>query len=164
MGSAACHDQVVQPSSVSVPSRTPLEIASSPFGTVAETLTDAASRGWSLEGNQVAATSGSPATIAPSSVCMKPEVPRSSWMVSGTPSYRTTVVNSLDFRSESSGVTVSSPASRLQSASSPSTAMDRTVRPSKSRLKLDRCWVATAWMVATPVRTSVAGSYVTSRS
>ena len=57
-------------------------MASSPSGTVAETLTEAASRGWSLEGNQVAATSGWPATIAPSSVWMKPEVPRSSAMVS----------------------------------------------------------------------------------
>ena len=61
-------------------------MASVPLGTAIDSSNVAASRGWSLEGNQVAATSGWPATIAPSSVCMKPEVPRSSWMVSGTPS------------------------------------------------------------------------------
>ena len=141
-----------------------MERASSPSGTVADTLTEAASRGWSLEGNQVAATSGCPATIAPSSVCMKPEVPRSSAMVSGTPSYSTTVVNSESSFKESSGVTVSSSPSRVQSASSSSTVIELISRPWKSRLKLDRCWVATAWMVATAVRTSVSGSYRRSRS
>ena len=86
IGSSASQAQVVQPSSVSWPSRTPFEIASRPSGTVAVTATEAASRGWSFAGNQVAAPCGWPATIAPSSVCMKPDDPKASSMVSGTPS------------------------------------------------------------------------------
>src|SRR4029453_9950758 len=50
-------------------------MASRPFGTEAVTLTGAASRGWSLAGNQVAAASGWPATIAPSSGGVKPGRP-----------------------------------------------------------------------------------------
>ena len=48
-------------------------------------------------------------------------------------------------------MTVSSSPSRLQSAGRPSTVIDRTVSPSKSRLKLDRFCVARAEMVAVPV-------------
>ena len=86
MGSVASHDQVVQPSSVSWSWSTPLEMASRPSGTVALTLTEAASRGWSLAGNHVAAPCGWPATIAPSSVGMEPERPKASSIVCGTPS------------------------------------------------------------------------------
>ena len=38
------------------------------------------------------------------------------------------------------------------------TVIERTLRPTRSRLKLDRCCVAFAWIVATPVSVSVAGA------
>jgi len=68
-----------------------LEIASSPAGTVTTNVKLALSVGWSLSGNQLAATSGSPATTAPSSVCMNPASmlksgPMTICWVLGTPS------------------------------------------------------------------------------
>jgi len=42
--------------------------------------------------------------------------------------------------------------------------MDRTVSPSKSKLNLDRFWVAAAVIVATPSSSLVAGSNRSSRA
>jgi hypothetical protein len=50
------------------------------------------------------------------------------------------------------GTTVSSWRVRDQSAAAPSTVMLRTVRPTRSRLKLESPCVATASIVATPHR------------
>ena len=103
----------------------------------------------------MAATAGWPSTMAPSSVWKNPDW---SGSVSGTPSYLMTTLNRLPVGIPASGVTVNSPASRLHPAATPSTIADRTVSPSRSRLKLDRFWVAVAEIVATPASTSVAGS------
>jgi len=47
---------------------------------------------------------------------------------------------------------------RDQLAGRPSTLIERTVSPTKSRLNRDRFWVAVAEIVATPVSRSVGGS------
>jgi hypothetical protein len=71
--------------------RRPLEIASSPAGTVTTNVKLALSVGWSLSGNQLADPSGSLTTTAPSSVWMNPYgsgssgTDRSTWVL-GTPS------------------------------------------------------------------------------
>src|SRR5437868_10806941 len=62
---------VVSPRSTCAAS-TPLEAATSPFGTFIEMVYVALSLGWSLEGNQVLAAFGSQATSAPSSVATHP--------------------------------------------------------------------------------------------
>jgi hypothetical protein len=67
-------------------------------------------------------------------------------------------VNLRPLRSPCLGVTVSSWSVRDQPAERPLTLIERTVRPTKSRLKLDRFRVALAEMVATPTSRSVAGS------
>jgi hypothetical protein len=67
-------------------------------------------------------------------------------------------VNLRPLRSPCLGVTVSSWSVREQPAERPFTLIERTVRPTKSRLKLDRFRVALAEMVATPTSRSVAGS------
>ncbi|WP_345390156.1 hypothetical protein [Nonomuraea salmonea] len=50
------------------------------------------------------------------------------------------------------GRTVSSEPCRVKVAAASSTVTPRTCRPVRSRLKLDRSWVAAARMVATPSR------------
>ena len=60
------------------------------------------------------------------------------------------------------GMTVSSPPFRSHSAAPPRTLIDSTVSPTKSRLNCERFCFARALIVAFPVSTSVAGSYVIS--
>ena len=72
MGSGACQSNRVVPPWVVVPARNPLATTPRPCGTVTWKSYAALSLGWSLTGNQPAATSGCPATVAPSSVAMKP--------------------------------------------------------------------------------------------
>lgn len=86
IGSTACQVQVLQPPAVRRPRGRPLATASNPSGTVIRNVYEALSLGWSLTGNHVAATAGSPATRAQSSVWMNPEMPSWSTIVSGTPS------------------------------------------------------------------------------
>jgi hypothetical protein len=62
-----------------------LDTATRPAGAVTVTATDAASRGWSSAGNQVAALSGWPETTAPSSVCTNPDAVHPLPPASGTP-------------------------------------------------------------------------------
>ena len=71
IGSGASQTQVVPRPWVRRPTRRPLEIASSPAGTVT-TKVKALSVGWSLRGNQLAEPSGSLTTTAPSSVWIQP--------------------------------------------------------------------------------------------
>ncbi len=88
MGVGASQTHRVSPAWVSWLSSDPLATTSSPSGTVTAKLKPARSRGWSLTGNQVAATWGWPATSTPSSVRMNPPHP-SAWSQergSGTPS------------------------------------------------------------------------------
>src|SRR3954452_490165 len=92
IGSVASQFQVVRPAEVLLPRSFPFAIAWSPAGAVMWKVNDALSRGWSLAGNQLEAPWGSPATIAPSSVWMNPEAPKSS-SVAGMPSYAATTVN-----------------------------------------------------------------------
>jgi hypothetical protein len=132
-----------------------LEIASSPRGTVISNVYDALSLGWSFTGYHVSAPWGWPTSSAPSSVWKKPDV---SGSVCGTPSYAMRTANLLWSRSPRDGLIVSSPSAWVHRARSPFTRTDRTVRPSKSRLKLDRFWVALASILATPVNVSVGGS------
>jgi hypothetical protein len=140
-----------------------LEIASSPAGTVTTKVKAALSVGWSLRGNQLADPSGSLTTTAPSSVWINPASrvksgPKLICWVRGTPSYRTMVVNRRPLCSLCLGVMVSSWSwLRAQRAFRPSTRTDRTVIPWKSRLNRQRFCVATAEIVATPTRRSVAG-------
>ena len=68
------------------------------------------------------------------------------------------MVNLRPLRSPCLGVTVSSWSVRDQPAERPFTLIERTVSPTKSRLKLDRFWVALAEILATPTSRSVAGS------
>jgi hypothetical protein len=75
MGSRATHVQVVSSPRVRDCLSLPLAMTSSPAGAVASKVNDALSLGWSFAGNQVAATSGWPTTMAPSSVAMKPDTP-----------------------------------------------------------------------------------------
>jgi hypothetical protein len=163
MGSLARHRHVVHPLPVRRRTSIPLATASNPFGTVIRNVYDAVSLGWSLTGNHVSATCGCPTTRAPSWVWMNPDRPPNSSSVSGTPSYLTTVTKRVRSRIPRAGVILSSPPSRLHLARRPLTVIDRTVSPTKSRLYLERFWVARAVMVATPVRTSVEGSYRISR-
>jgi len=72
IGSGASQTQVVLWPWVRRPTRRPLEIASSPAGTVTTKVKDALSVGWSLRGNQLAEPSGSLTTTAPSSVWIQP--------------------------------------------------------------------------------------------
>ena len=66
--------------------------------------------GWSLAGNQIEATCGSPTTTAPSLVCTKPTVPTPGSSNSlGVPWYVTTVVKPWPERIPWLGVTTSSP-------------------------------------------------------
>ena len=67
-------------------------------------------------------------------------------------------MNLRPFFSPCFGVTVSSWSVRDQLAERPLTLIERTVSPTKSRLKRDRFWVALAEIVATPASRSVAGS------
>ena len=109
IGSTASQFHVVHPPLVCSLVRTPLAIASRPAGTAMWYVNEALSRGWSLAGNQVAATCGSPWTIAPSSVGRNPRKPKPSWKIgSGTPSYRATTVKVEPFVSPLFGLTVSS--------------------------------------------------------
>ena len=91
IGSGACQSQVRLAPWRLRPSRRPLATTSRPAGAVTTKVYDALSIGWSLTGNQLAATSGWPATIAPSSVWMnpasmvKPGPSTISWVI-GTPS------------------------------------------------------------------------------
>ena len=151
IGSAASQFQVVQAPLACWPVRAPLAIASSPVGTVMWNVNDALSRGWSLAGNQVAATCGSPLTIAPSSVGMKPDRPSPP-----RERLRDAVVAGDDREgrrrsSGRSGLTVSSWPLRCVLALAPLTVSDRRRMPMKSKLKADRFWVARAVMVAMPV-------------
>src|SRR4051794_18095514 len=87
IGSGCSHRHVVQPALVDRPAGDPLDSASRPFGTVSAIEYDALSIGWSLDGNQAWATSGSPRTMTPSAVVKAPPSPRSgSRMTLGTPS------------------------------------------------------------------------------
>ena len=72
IGSRATHRHVVQPSRVRSRRSTPFATTSTPSGTVTSKVYEALSSGWSLTGNQAVADSGSPATMAPSVVAMKP--------------------------------------------------------------------------------------------
>jgi hypothetical protein len=64
-----------------------LDTASRPLGTVTAMVKEALSIGWSLAGNQVAATSGWPMITTPSSVWKTPASPRlGSTMTCGIPS------------------------------------------------------------------------------
>jgi hypothetical protein len=91
IGSGACHSQVRWPPWRLRPSRRPWATTSRAAGAVTTKVQDALSIGWSLTGNQVAATSGWPATMAPLSVWMnpasmvKPGTSTISWVM-GTPS------------------------------------------------------------------------------
>ena len=67
-------------------------------------------------------------------------------------------MNLRPFFSPCFGVTVSSWSVRDQLAERPLTLIERTVSPTKSRLKRDRFWVALAEIVAIPTSRSVAGS------
>ena len=82
----------------------------------------------------------------------------------GTPSYTTFASNRSPFASGFFGVTMSSCPSRVYVAGLSPTSISRTVIPTKSKSKLQRLWVARAWITALPSRTSVAGSYETFRS
>src|SRR3954469_18580809 len=75
--------------------RSPLATASTPSGTVTWKVNVALSRGWSFAGNQVDAPSGSLSTKLPSASFIQPTLIGSepSWMGSGTPPYRTVIVN-----------------------------------------------------------------------
>ncbi len=157
IGSLASHVHVVEPCLVFWLLRMPFEIASVPAGTEIAIVNEALSRGWSLAGNHVAATCGSPIAMAPSSVWMNPESPKSS-RVNGTPSYVATTVNVAPLVIPCFGVTVSSLSTRFVAAVVPFTVTLCRSSPMKSRLKADRFWVAFAVIVATPVSWSVAGS------
>ena len=70
-----------------LPVKIPLATAWVPFGTVMWNRYEALSLGWSLTGNQLAATCGSPTTTAPSSVWNQPFAPSAgSWISCGIPS------------------------------------------------------------------------------
>ena len=123
------------------------------------TVYEALSLGWSLTGNQVDATCGSPTTTEPSSVLNQPFEPSTgSSIVVGIPSYRIRVTNQSPFGRPFFGVTINSWPFRRHFASWPSTLTERTVSPEKSRSNRDRSCVARDVIVATPLSWSVAGS------
>ena len=72
IGSRAAHRQVVHPCWLRTRRSSPFATTSSPSGTVTSKVYDALSIGWSLTGNHAVATSGWPATMAPSGVVMNP--------------------------------------------------------------------------------------------
>ena len=130
IGSFASQVHVVQPLRLLVPCEVAVgDRPASPAGTVISNVYAALSVGWSLTGNQVAATCGSPTTSAPSSVWMKPDSADSiAWL--GDAVVRTTTVKRLRPRMPVRGVIDQLAAGAAStSAGRPSTSMERTVQP-----------------------------------
>ena len=134
IGSVAFQVHVVQPPELEVFPGMPLATAWSPAGTVISKEYDAASEGWSLTGNQVAAECGCPTITTPSSLGTTPYIPMTR-STSGevTPEYRTTVVNDDAFRIPSAGVMINSWPDLENVAVCLSTVIERTSRPFRSR-------------------------------
>src|SRR5688572_18481344 len=108
IGRVTSHSQVVKPSAVLLPRSTPLESALRFSGAAIPIVYVALSRGWSLTGNQDAATNGSPMATAPLSVCRNPVSPSpSSRVAAGTPEYVTATTNWSPAGIGAAGVTTS---------------------------------------------------------
>ena len=136
IGSVAFQVHVVQPPDLEVFPGTPLATAWSPAGTVISKEYDAASAGWSLTGNQVAAECGCPTITTPSSLGTTPYIPMTrSTSGEGTPEYRTTVVNDDAFRIPAAGVMINSWPDRENAAVFLSTLIERTSRPYQVKIE-----------------------------
>ena len=85
MGWVVSQVQIVCSPEASSAVRAPLPMTSRPVGAAIRSVKVALSEGWSLAGNQVAATRGWPTTTAPSGDSKTPAGPNASSIVMGTP-------------------------------------------------------------------------------
>jgi hypothetical protein len=136
-----------------------LATATTSDGTSSRNANVALSLGWSFEGNQWCAPSGSLNVIAPSSTVTQPVSVGSPGVcpLVGVPAYRTRTTNGAPF---AIGVFVRISRSvrvRLNVAGRPSTTTRDTRKPARSRAKVVSCSVAVARIVTSPASRSVPG-------